>query len=141
MLDRIEAEHSACDRCFNRGRYIGGVKHFQQAQDLDELALARLAQTRLEQTPQGRKLLGQGPTDQRRGLIQRPNLPFQQRQIVQRIEDEVLALVRARVAGNLFRPRRRSQLRGRNRGSVLRGGHKPSAPSNRCAGNVPMTAS
>jgi hypothetical protein len=65
------------------------VKHLHQAQRLHELALTRLAQASLEQTTQGRELFGQAPADQRRGLVQRGDLPFQQRQVVQRIEDEV----------------------------------------------------
>jgi len=71
-------------------------------QHLDELALARLAQTSLEQTAQGRELIGQAPANQRGGLVQRPDLPFQQRQIVQRIEDEVFAFVGARMTSDLL---------------------------------------
>jgi hypothetical protein len=54
----------------------------QQAQDLDELALARLAQSSLEQPAQSGELLGQSPPDQWRRLIQRSDLSLQQRQVV-----------------------------------------------------------
>jgi hypothetical protein len=95
MFDGIEADHAAGDRFSNSSQHIVETKHLQQAHDLDELALARLAQTGLEQTAQGRELVRQNPSGQRRGLVQRADLPFQQRRVVQRIEDEVLALVGA----------------------------------------------
>jgi hypothetical protein len=47
------------------------------------------------------KLFGQLPADQRCGLVQRADLPLQQRQVVQRVEDEVLALVGPGMTGDL----------------------------------------
>src|SRR5713226_10720396 len=102
MLDRIEADHSAGYRFSDSSQHIIGAEHLQQAQDLDELALARLAHAGLEQTAQGRELFRQGPAGQRSGLVERTDLPLQQRQIVQRIEDEVLALIGARMTSDLL---------------------------------------
>ena len=102
MLDRIEADHSARDRFSDAGQHVVEAEHLQQAQDLDELALAGLAHAGLEQPAQGRELFGQFPADQRRGLVERADLLFQQGQVMQRVEDEVLALVGARMAGDLL---------------------------------------
>src|SRR5271170_1361249 len=49
-----------------------------------------------------RRLIGQAPANQRGGLVQRADLPFQQRQIVQRIEDEVFAFIGARMTSDLL---------------------------------------
>ena len=102
MLDRIEADHPAGDRFSDPGQHIIGTKHLEQAQDLDELPLARLAHAGLEQPAQGRELFGQRPASQRSGLVERADLPLQQRQIVQRVEDEVLALIGARMTRDLL---------------------------------------
>src|ERR1019366_5056915 len=56
MLDRIEADHSAGYRLSDPGQHIVWTKHLHQAQDLDELPLARLAHARLEQPAQSREL-------------------------------------------------------------------------------------
>ena len=79
-------------------RDLVDLERFHQAQNLHELALALLAHTRFQKTAQGRELFRQLPTGQRRGLIQRVDLTLDQRQVVQRLEHEVLALVGARMA-------------------------------------------
>jgi hypothetical protein len=72
-------------RFSDRGQHIVGTEHFQQAQDLDELALARLAHACLEQTAQGRELFGQFPAGQAT-TGQRADFLFQKRQVVQRLK-------------------------------------------------------
>ena len=42
---------------------------------------------------------GQVPSHQWRSLVQRADLPLQQRQVVHGIEDEILLLIRARSVG------------------------------------------
>ena len=79
----------------------------EQAQDLDELALAGgaavlRAQPGLEQPAQGRELRRQLPSLEWRRLVQRPDLLLQERQVVQRIEDEVGAPVRSAMPGDLL---------------------------------------
>ena len=70
------------------------IEGLQKPQDLDVFSLAGLAHARLQQTAQGRERVGQFPAGQRRGLIQGGDLLFQQRQIVDRIEDHIIPLVR-----------------------------------------------
>ena len=82
-------------------------ERLQQAQHLDELALAGLAHAGLEQAAQRRERLGQVPALQRCGLVERAGLLLEQRQVVQRVEDEVLTRVGARVPGDDLRRRRR----------------------------------
>jgi hypothetical protein len=82
MLDRIEADHATLQRSSDGGVHIVGAEYLQQAQHLDELALARLAHARLQQAAQGRELFGQCPAGQRRGLVQRADFPLQQSQAV-----------------------------------------------------------
>ena len=48
------------------------------------------------------QLFGQLPTHERRGLIQRVDLALQQGQVMQRIEDQLFALVTAPMPGDLF---------------------------------------
>ena len=83
----------------------GGMDHLQgkalqQTQDLDVLALAGFSQARLQQSVKLHEGFGQFPADQGGGLIERPHFLFEQRQIVQRVEDEVLAFVGAGMAGD-----------------------------------------
>src|SRR5271155_1300369 len=58
-----------------------------------------LLQPGFQQSPQGGEGLGQLPAGKRRGLVQRPCLLFEQRQIVQRVVDHRLAFIAAWMAG------------------------------------------
>ncbi len=100
MLHRIEADRTAFDRVAHAGRDIVDPEHLQQPQDLHELALALLAHARLEQAAQRRKRLRQLPAGQRSRLVERADLALQQRQVMQRVEHEVFALVGADVPGD-----------------------------------------
>jgi hypothetical protein len=79
-------------------------ERLKQAQNLDVLPLAGLAHAGLEQAAQGRELVGQPPALERSGLVQRTEFLLEQRQVVQRVEDEVLARVRALVPGDDLGP-------------------------------------
>jgi transposase len=102
VFDRIEADHTARDRFSDPGQDIVEAEHLQQAQDLDELTLAGLAHASLEQPAQGCELLGELPSDQWRSLVERADLAFQQGQVMQRVEHEVLVRVGTRVPGDLL---------------------------------------
>ena len=97
MLDRVEADRAAVDRVGDGGRHVLDLECLHEAQHLDKLALALLAHAGLEETPQCRELLRQLPADERRGLVQCVDLPLDQREVMQRVEYEVLPLVRARM--------------------------------------------
>src|SRR3546814_514985 len=77
----------------------------QEPQDLDVFALAGGAvvagpQAGFQEAAQGGEGLGQVPLLERGGLVERADLVFEQRQVVQRIEDQVLSLIGSLVAGD-----------------------------------------
>lgn len=88
LLDRIESDRADPDR------FGDGADHdilrdcLHQPQHLDELAFAAIAHPCLHQMTQVLERLGQAPVLQRCGLIERVRLHLDQRQIVQRVEDE-----------------------------------------------------
>ena len=100
MLDRVKADRAAGDGLLDPGQHVLAAEDLQQSQDLDELAFAALAHAGLEQATQRGELLGQIPADQRRRLVESADLLLEQRQVMQRVEDEVLALVGARMPGD-----------------------------------------
>jgi hypothetical protein len=102
MLDRIEADRAARQGGANGGSDILEAERFQQTQNLHELPLASLAQAGLEQPAQHAEPVGQLPARQRRRLVERTRLLLQEREVMQRVEDEVLAGVGAPVAGDLL---------------------------------------
>ena len=65
-----------------------------------EFPLATLAHPGFQLPAQRRILLGQFPSRQGRGLVQGPGLPFQQRQVVDGVEDEIVLLIRAGMPGD-----------------------------------------
>jgi DNA-binding transcriptional MerR regulator len=67
-------------------RDIGGL---QQTKHLHILATAVLLQPGFEQPSQSQIARGQRPAGERRGVIEGPGLLFEQRQIVQRIEEHI----------------------------------------------------
>ena len=103
MLHGVEADGAACDRIANGGGDVVDAEDLHQSQHLHELALALLAHAGFQQPAQGGELLRQLPAGERRGLVQRVGLLLDQRQVVQRIEHEVLALVGARMARDHLR--------------------------------------
>ena len=104
MLDRVKADRAAGDGLFDGGQNVLGPKYLEQPQDLDELAFAALGHARLDQAPQRGEFLGQVPADQRRRLVESADLLFEQGQVMQRVEDEVLALVGARMTRDHLGP-------------------------------------
>ena len=108
MLDRIDADGTQPKGLGNRGLDVGGTESLQEAQDLDVFALSGprsipWAHARLQQTAERGEGLRQGPTTQRSGLVQGTDLALEQRQVMERVEDQILALVGARVAGDDLR--------------------------------------
>ena len=77
-----------------------------QPQHLHVLAAAVFLQTGFQQSPQRGEALRQLPAGKRCGLIQRPRLLFDQRQVMQRIEDHRLVFITAWMPGNHCRCRR-----------------------------------
>src|SRR3954452_20793184 len=104
MLDRVKANRAAGDGLFDGGQDVLGPEYLEQPQDLDELALAALGHPGLDPAPQGGELLGQVPADQRRRLVESADLVFEQSQVMQRVEDKVLALIGARMARDYLGP-------------------------------------
>ena len=76
-----------------------GWKFLHQSEHLHELPLSSLAHPRLQQPPQHSELLGQLPSNQRRRLIQCPRLLLKERQVMERVEDEVVSIVRTADGG------------------------------------------
>src|SRR5947208_1244729 len=104
MLDRVKADRATRDGLSDAGQHVLGAEYLQQPQHLDELAFAAFGHARFDQAPQRGKFLGQVPADQRRCLVESADLLFEQRQVMQRVEDEVLALVGARMTGDHLGP-------------------------------------
>jgi len=95
VLYGIEADCSARDGVAYRGCDLIGAEYLHQPQNLHELAFALLTHSGFQKTPQRGELFRQPPAGQRRSLVERVDLLLDQRQIVQRLEYEVLALVGA----------------------------------------------
>ena len=100
MLDGVEADGAHPERGLHRHVQVGEIERLQQPQDLHVLAAAGLEQPRLHQPAQGLELGGQLPAGQRGRLIEGADLLLQQRQVMDRIEDHVLAAVAPGMAGN-----------------------------------------
>jgi hypothetical protein len=106
MLHGIEAHCATGQAVANAGSHVLGLEHLHQTQHLPELTLALSAHAGFEQSAQRCERLGQRPTSQRRCLVERVGLLFDECQVVQRIEHEVLALIGARVSCDDLRPAR-----------------------------------
>ena len=104
MLDRVKADCAAGDGLSDTGQHVRRTEYLQQPQHLDKLAFTALGHAGFEQATQRGKFLGQIPADQGRRLIESADLLFEQRQVMQRVEDKVLALVRARMTGDCLGP-------------------------------------
>ena len=137
LLDRVEADGAEPDRLGDRGGHDLHRDRLQQPQDLDELALAAVAHARLQQMAQVLERLRQIPALQRRGLIEGVRLRLDQRQVMQRVEDEDARAIAARVPGDLLARRTGSPPRRRSPSPARPGSRRPSAPSSRCSGSGP----
>ena len=80
------------------------VKILHQPQYLDELAPSRGPHPSFYEPPQPMNAIRKSPIVQRRRLIERLGLLFEQRQIMQRIVNEIGRLVTARAHGDRFIP-------------------------------------
>jgi hypothetical protein len=100
MLDRVKADRAAGDGLSDAGQHVLGAEYLQQPQDLDELALAAFGHAGLDQATQRGEFLGQVPADQRRCLVESADFALKQSQVMQRVENEVLALVGAWMTGD-----------------------------------------
>ena len=100
VLHGIEADRAQLQGLLHGRVEIIDVEGFQQAQNLHIFPASRLDHPRLHQAAQGCELRRQVPFGKRRGLIQSIDLPLDQREVMQRIEDHVLAPVTARMTGN-----------------------------------------
>ncbi len=79
MLDGIEAEQASADRFPHRDRHLGLGEVLQQAQNLDILPLAAMAEAGFEQTAELGKVRVQLPALQRCRLLQGAGLLLEQR--------------------------------------------------------------
>jgi glycosyltransferase involved in cell wall biosynthesis len=102
VLDGVEADRSQLNCLARSPGDVAERKVFEQTQHLDVLAFARFAQPRFEQASQAHEFFGQLPAFQRRRLIERIRLALQQGQVMQRIEDQLLALVAAPMSCDLL---------------------------------------
>ena len=84
----------------------------QQSKYLHVLAGAVFLQPRFEQAPQLRKTLRQLPVHERRRLVQRACLLFEQRQRVQRIKDDHFPFITAFVSPDHFTAARNDRVPG-----------------------------
>jgi len=100
VLDRIEADGAELKGLLHSRMQIGKLEAFQQAQNLHILAPAMLCYAGLHQAEQRGKLFWQVPILKRGSLIQRVDLLFDQRQIMQRIEDDVFPFPTAGMTGD-----------------------------------------
>ena len=103
MLDCIEADGTTRNRVAHGGGHILDPERLHQAQHLHELALALFAHARLQQTAECGELLRQLPIGERGCLVECIDLLLDQRQVMQRVEHEVLPLIGARMAGDGLR--------------------------------------
>ena len=100
VLDGVEADGAHAQRGLHRGMQVVELEGLQQPQHLHVLPAPRLDHPRLHQPAQGLELGRQVPLGQRRRLVQRADLLLEQRQVVDRIEDHVLAVVAPGMAGD-----------------------------------------
>ena len=101
MLHGVEGDGAQPHRIPDGGTGFFQTKVFEEPQDLDILAGTGLPHSCLEQPPEVSKLRGQLPAFERCCLLDCSGLAFQQRQIMQWMEDQL------RVAGVLGGSRRR----------------------------------
>ncbi|MBC4018427.1 hypothetical protein H7965_24420 [Siccirubricoccus deserti] len=103
MLDSIKADGAQPQRLSDPRLHLLEAEHLQQPQHLDPFPSPRFAQPRLQQSAEHQEGIGQLPAGERGRLVQRADLALEQRQIVQRLEQHVLALVGPAVPGDYRR--------------------------------------
>lgn len=96
----VEADRSQLQRFLHGSMQVIHAKGLKQAEHLHILAAPHLEHARLHQAAQGMELFGQVPFRQGRGLVQRIDLALDQREVVERVKDHVLAIVTTRVSGD-----------------------------------------
>ena len=89
MLDGVEANRTELEGLLHRRMQVRKLEALQQAKNLHILAPAMLCHAAFHQPAQCGEFLGQVPALERCGLIQRIDLPLDQRQVMERIEDDV----------------------------------------------------
>jgi len=94
----IEADRAESQGVFDGVRYFREIEGLHQPQHLNILAAAVLLKSGFEQTAQFGEAVRQLPSGEWSRLIESPRLLFEQRQIVQRIEDYRLAFIAALVS-------------------------------------------
>src|SRR3954469_21071630 len=104
MLDGIKANRLQPQRLAHGRVNVPKPERLKKAQHLDVIPFAGLAHARLQKAPQCSKDLGQIPALQGSGLVEGSDLAFEQSEVVQRVEDEVLAGIRARMPGDDLGP-------------------------------------
>ena len=100
MLDGVEAYGAEPEGITYSLIHLLRPEVLHQPQHLDELPLASPAHPRLQPPPQHSELLRQLPPGQGSRLVQRSRLALQQRQVVDRVEDEVVAVQKTPNMGN-----------------------------------------
>ena len=100
MLDGVEADCAELEGLLHRRMQVRNLEALQQAQDLHILTPAMLCHAAFHQAAQRGEFLGQIPALERCRLIQCIDLLFDQRQVMQGIEDDVLPLPTPGMAGD-----------------------------------------
>src|SRR5690606_2039832 len=100
MFDRVEADRSELESLLHRRMQISKLEAFQQAKNLHVLTPTMLCHAAFHQAAKRGELFRQVPALQGCCLIQRIDLLLDQRQVMQRIEDDVLPLPAPGMAGN-----------------------------------------
>ena len=95
----MEAQRPQTDGVPDGDMDVSETERLHEPQHRHELSLAPSAHPGLQQTAQGAELLGEVPTHKWRRLVQSTGLALQQRKVVDRVEHEVVALIRAAVSG------------------------------------------
>ena len=90
VLYGVKADRAHLKRLLYRGMQVSQIEGLEQPQDLDVFASAMPVHASFHQPAQRCELLGKLPTLQRRGLIKCVELLLQQRQVVDRVEDEFI---------------------------------------------------
>lgn len=93
MLDGVIANCAEAQGILHRTMKLISIKGIQKPQNLYVLPLSRLPHAALQEAAQGGKFTRKVPASQWRSLIQSTDLLLQQRQIVDRIKDQVLPVV------------------------------------------------
>src|SRR5271154_2113318 len=98
--DGVKSYRAHAQRGFDRDMEVFHPEALQQPQNLNVFPAAGLDHPRFHQAAQGVELRRQVPFGQRRRLIQRADLLLDQRQVMDRVEDHVLAVITPWMAGD-----------------------------------------